>query len=131
MRRLLFMVLILVGVSYSQQTYTGAANTFKAVTDTVGASWVDTLSRKVVSSTANNLSTIVKATFGVSIVSDDTIEVSTSASFTAGASVIVLPNLPFSTGQLVYGTFTNLYIRRYSVSGAVGTPRYYLYFAGL
>jgi hypothetical protein len=106
-----------IGVSY-----------FRGATDTIGASWVDTLSRKLVSSSSNNLNTISKYWWQASITSDDTIEVSTSSTFTAGLVITVLPDIPLSTPKLLYSSFTNLYIRK--PAGVAGIPRYYVVYQG-
>lgn len=102
----------------------------RGATDTIGTSWTDTLSRKLVSSSANNLFSISKYWWQASILADDTIEVSTSGTFTAGQVIVVLPDIPVSTGMMLYSANTNLYIRRYNVSGETGTPRYYLTYQG-
>ena len=100
----------------------------RGASDTVGGAWVDTLSRKLVSSSSNNLATISNYWWQVSIVSDDTVEISTSAAFTAGTVVKVWPDIPINTPKLLYSGNTNLYIRK--SSGVTGTPRYSIVYQG-
>ena len=100
----------------------------RGCTDTVGASWVDTLSRKIVSTSANNLSTVSSYWWQASILSDDTIQVSSSSSFAFGTVLTITPELPVVTPRLLYSSYTNLYIRK--ASGVTGTPKYFITYQG-
>ena len=66
------------------------------------------------------------------VIADDTIEVSTDASFTN--PVKVLPNTtsyPFLIPKSKIGDVSNLYIRRFSISGGTGTVNLIVRITGL
>lgn len=115
---------------------------------TITATWTDTLSRELdtlaqvqagyggfaqcnsLFDTLTSTITPFKQFWTASIMTDDTLEISTVGSFPAYDKVIVLPDMPITVGTYNKGK-TNLYIRRYTgVSGPSGNPNYYIYVWG-
>lgn len=101
-----------------------ASNLGRAFHDTL-TTRIDTLSRKIAGDTTNNLNYIFvgsKAWQG-DITVNDTVEVSSDATFPAGKVTIVYPNsqpgLPLFRRLLFY--HPNMYIRRYVTTGGTGT----------
>lgn len=77
-----------------------------------------------------NLRDTVKQYWSASIVADDTLEVSTVASFPNAEKIIVLPDVPLTLGPFNVIAKTNFYIRPRAISGGTGLTRYYLYIYG-
>lgn len=136
MKKIIFMVLfpILLFGQLSNEIVYSSAKSYKGASDTVGSSTadgassvshVDTLSRKIVSSTSNSVYALYPFWYQVSVASiDDTLEICTASTFTN--SVMLLPGDIYTTNKLITIDATNMYIRRYYKSGATGSPRYNL-----
>lgn len=89
----------------------------------VNAGTVDTLSR--LSNSGDSLDTMTgyfSNWFKFTIAADDTIEFSQTANFTEGQVFKLLPGETFTSGRWSIADFTNLYFRRYVISGATGSP---------
>lgn len=146
MKTLILTLLISLSALAQQNVYNAYPFSF-GFTDTItaGVGRVDTLvnngnspkglfKRKIsgtnVTSIANGLKDTIQTYWGVSIVSDDTLEISTSPGFPTIESIVVLPDVPISLGPYQVRYKKNLYIRPRAVSGATGTARYYLYIYG-
>lgn len=132
-----FKILVLVFILSSwvfSQNY-NSIYTWRWASDTV-ASYIDTLSVKIDPVTSpSTFLPIFNQWWGASIITDDTIEISQSSSFPAGKTIIYVSN--DQEGALYIGPLWisnsenwNLYIRRYNVSGAVGTPRWKAFIGG-
>lgn len=90
--------------------------------DTI-ASAPDTLF-KVMFGTSGSFSTYFTKWWSGDIITDDTLEISTSATFATGTVQKILPSIftPLPKLSIVY--HSNLYIRRFIISGGTGTPNW-------
>lgn len=120
MKKLLIILVILVigNVAYSQKVTT------LSYTDTL-ATDVDTVSRHILS-TSNNINSLVKQNYHVTIAADDTCEVSFTSGFTE--SIVILPDESYTNPKPYNVNFqSNMYIRR---KGTAGTVTYRLFLVG-
>lgn len=83
----------------------------------------DTLSQVLGYADASNLSSVFKSWFSYSVVADDTIQVSTNASFSTGTIIVILPDVPFTSQKINIDFTKDLYVKRW---GTVGTVNYYI-----
>lgn len=88
--------------------------------DTV-ASATDTL-YKAIFGVAGSFSQYYTKWFAGDIIADDTIEVSYSGAFGVGLSYKVLPNILIPLPKTGIAYQSNIYIRRFKVSGETGSP---------
>lgn len=148
MKRIIFLVILLTGISLSQvQVKTDPSIPFSFGYEiTISDGSVDTLSRVLDSlaqigaqggygscnSLYDSLTSAItpfKQYWSASIIVDDTCQVSTVATFPAYERIMVLPDVPLTVGAFNKNK-TNLYIRRFNVSGETGNPKYRIYVYG-
>jgi hypothetical protein len=99
------------------------AKVIVSASDTVVAT-VDTVSRKWLS-TSNTLADTFDVGYFLTITADDSIEFSTNSSFPSNNTWGILSGETYKS-EIPYSVTSNpnIYIRRYSISGGTGTPRY-------
>ena len=71
----------------------------------------------------NNLTDAFKNWFSYSVIADDTLQISNTLSFDAGTTIIVLPDVPFTSQKYNIKFTTEIYLTRY---GTTGTVNYYI-----
>ena len=120
MKKLLIAVLLLMvtGAAYPQKVTT------LSYIDTVAVN-TDTVSRHI-TTTSNNINSLVKQNYTVTIAADDTLEVSFTSAFTE--SIVILPDESYTNPRPYNVNFqSNMYIRR---KGTAGTVTYRLFLVG-
>lgn len=128
---IVLLVILLTCVTYSQELSWSWSHKMLGTTDTL-----TTRIDSVVNMFSSGDSTFANLGFGAwiqgQIVTDDTLELSTSASFTN--AIKILPNTslrPFELPKLDVSQITNLYIRRFVISGGTGTVNIILKIFGI
>jgi hypothetical protein len=135
-RMIIVLLLFLTGSAYSQVRQPARASIdvlqspitlLYGFTDTTSVV-PDTLTRRIFEAegTYNHIKHKFRKWYKVNIVADDTIQVSKSANFTAGEIIVVFPLVPYTTGILEPSVISNLYYKRYDISGANGVPNVYI-----
>jgi len=132
MKHIFIIIILATGLTLGQNNY----KLYRGGTDTV-TTVPDTIAHQILGSAYTNVygqsdftNMGAFAYWYVSIVADDTAEVSTTSTFSTGTVAILLPNFPLGVGPMQLTSNKNLFIRRYNVSGETGTPRYYFTFYG-
>lgn len=124
MKKLIFLCLIFFAISLSAQE-TGSVYV-KGYTHVIADTSVrDTLSRKIVSSTANDVSTVVRTYFVISITTSDSLEIANNAAFT---SPTLIPPGSWNNDTYNFALNKNLYIR--AGRNVTGTVKYSLAYRG-
>lgn len=72
----------------------------------------DTLSRRI-STASNNLNDVFTLWYQFSIISSDTVQLSTDSSFPENNTLIILPEIPFVSAKLSPGDLSNWYYKIY------------------
>jgi len=137
MKALLFILLFAIGIQ-AQDYNSNRIYKWHWASDTVStADAIDTLSLKLdATNLYTNMGSFFTIWWGASIITDDTIEISSSASFPQGRTIVYVSNDAegaMYVGPMMISSNTetrNLYIRRYSVSGGAGTPRWKAFVGG-
>ena len=119
--RILILILIICGWCYSQ-TSDNPQTAMDGGSSTLDSSQVDSLSRQL-SSTSNTLADFYNWYRGYITVDDDTLQVSTSISFTAGKTWDLYPGEKFKI-EPTNSHITNFYIRLKSLAGTAVTWRW-------
>ena len=98
--------------------------------DTAGAT-ADTLSRRIFQGetvkTWNHLGHVFLSWYQFSFMVDDTIQISSTTDFTAGTTLIIMPDIPYVSSKIALGYISNIYYKRY---GTAGTPNVYVIVEG-
>ena len=118
-------IVLFVSVSSAQNravdlTYSlsDVAKVFKAYSGAV-PSGTDTLSRKIVSTTANSVASLFSNWFDVAIMSADTLKISTSASFTEATTMYIYPGINWVLlGKFSKDDVTQFYVAKYGGTAA-------------
>ena len=101
------------------------AEIHKGFSDAAGSS-ADTLSRRI-SSASDSLSDSFSFWYSFSVITDDTIQVSSSAAFNSTETFLILPDIPYTSIRINPNSITNYYYKVYGT----GTPNTYWSLLGL
>ncbi len=120
MKKYILLLALFLTVPIFSQSWTELGGKHYGTTGSVSTS-TDTLSIAI--GLDNNLTDSFKNWFSFSVVADDTIQISDNTSFNAGTTIIVLPDIPFTSQKYSLKYLNELYIARY---GTDGTPNYFI-----
>ena len=119
MKKYIFLLALIFSVSIVAQTSgfeTGGRLYGKAGSVSTAA---DTLSKEL--SIENSMASIFKNWFSFTVITDDTLQIANDVSFRS--SIIILPDIPYTSAKLNIKITKDIYIKRY---GSSGTPYYYI-----